>query len=410
MSPTFDRRRLALPLLVLVLAVLVAGCVAIPTADEPRELADRLADVEPPDEIDATLEVRHEIDGETTTSVEDVQFRTDGALRIEPGGDDARPLVVSDGQQRWQYDHETNAVHRMELDPDAPSFLDGVYAQQEEYVDRYELEEFEETTIEGRDAYRVAFDPPADEPIDRSVSVLIGETEYVIPIERDGDSEDELTAGDRTAETVEVWVDEQHLFPIKHRVAGDGVALETTYSDLEFEPGIPDDRFAFEPPSEEPNGTEGGDGDGESEGGDEDVIDVSFPSITYHETIDEADDAVPFPIAEPPAETLPETVALDTVRTDEYPDENREHAQLAYRGNGTTVLVTTSDGPGLLLADGDDVQVGDTEGTIADTPEGTELDWRCEDGETELYHSVFVGDEVDDHRALALEIGEEIGC
>lgn len=371
--------------------VLVAGCVAVPsTGVSDTALETQVDEATPPAEIAATVEINHTIDGETTTVHETAQFRVDGASRIETADG---MLIVSNGTTRWQYDRDADAAQRLEVDPNASSFLEGVYAQQERYVERYEIESIEETTIDGRDAYQVAFDPPANESIGRSITVLVGDTEYAIPLQRnDGDFDGE----ERSTETVEVWFDQEHLFPVKHRVAGDGVSLETTYRNLTVNPGFDDDRFEFEPPTDE-NGSEG-------------VEEIALPSIVTHETVADADDTVPFSVAQPPAETIPDALSLDEITSYEFPDEERQQVSVSYRGDGDTITVTTSDGPRLFARGGEDVPIGDTTGTIADTDEGTELAWSCDGADGDLYYSIFVSDGLADDRQLALEIGRALEC
>lgn len=379
-----------------VLLTLAAGCVAVPgTGVTATDLETQVNETTPPEGINATLETTYTIDGETTTYREDIKLRADGASRIETDG----VLVVSDGETRWRYDRETDAVQRLELDPDAPSLLEGLYAQQEQYFERYDVETIERTTIDGRDVYRVAFDPPADESIGRSVAVRAGDTEFVIPLER---TDGELEGEERTAETVEVWLDEAHLFPVKYRVAGNGIALETTYHNLSVNPGLDDDLFEFEPPAEA--------GDNKTEPENESVEDIALPSIESHETVADAEDAVPFPVAEPPSAALPGDLSLDEITSYEFPGEERRQVSLFYRGNDETISVTTSDGPRRFAVGGEDVTVGSAAGTIAETEEGTELEWSCESSDRNHYYSIFVSDGLGDDRQLALKIGETLEC
>ncbi|AEH39169.1 LolA family protein [Halopiger xanaduensis] len=393
MAPNFAGTR-AIPAAIAVLfAVLLAGCVAVPsTGVSDASLETRITEATPPAELAATVEINHTIDGETTTVREDVQFRADGASRIETGDG---VVIVSNGSTRWQYDRDADTAQRLEVDPNASSFLEGVYAHQQRYVERYEIESIEETTIDGRETYRVAFDPPANESIGRSVTVLVGDTEYAIPLQRDGGDVD---GADRSTETVAVWFDQDHLFPVKHRVAGESVSLETTYRNLTVDPGFDDDRFEFEPPTDE-NGSES-------------VDEIALPSIESYETVDAAADAVPFSVAEPSAATVPDALALDEITSYEFPDEERKQVSLSYRGDGETITVTTSDGPRLFARGGDNVSIGDATGTIADTDEGTELEWSCGGATTngDLYYSIFVSDGLADDRHLALEIGRALEC
>lgn len=391
MAPKFAGTRAIPAAIVVLFVVLLAGCVAVPSSGiSDTSLETQITEATPPAELAATVEINHTIDGKTTTVNETVQFRADGASRIETADG---MLIVSNGTTRWQYDRDADTVQRLEVDPNGSSFLEGVYAQQQRYVDRYDIKSIEETTIDGRDAYRVTFDPPANESIGRSITVLVGDTEYVIPLERnDGD----VDGKERSTETVDVWFEQEHLFPIKHRVAGDDVSLETTYRNLTVNPGFDDDRFEFEPPTDE-NGSQS-------------VDEIALPSIVTHETVDAADDSVPFSVAQPPAETIPDALALDEITSYEFPDEERQQVTLSYRADGETITVTTSDGPRLFARGGENASLGNATGTIADTDEGTELAWSCDGASGDLYYSIFVSNGLSDSRQLAIEIGRALEC
>ena len=121
-------------------------------------------------------------------------------------------------------------------------YLSFKYAELERYVEEYAITSAEETTVDGRDAYRVVFDPPADETIERSISIAIGDTEYVLPLETSDIDESEY------AEHVELHTDRERLFPLRYHVESDGVELTMEYTDVTFDEEIPDDRFAFDPP------------------------------------------------------------------------------------------------------------------------------------------------------------------
>ncbi|RQG87009.1 outer membrane lipoprotein carrier protein LolA [Natrarchaeobius halalkaliphilus] len=392
MSPNTPARRFVVPLLVLGTIFLLAGCVAVPGDDGlETDLEQRFASEGPPDEIAATLEVRSSIDGETTVREENVWYRTDGTSRVE--STDGTHVVVVDGQSRWSHDSETGSVQRLEIDPNQPSILDGLYTQQTRYVesDRYTLTEREETTIEGRETYRLVFDPPENETVERSVDVLVGDTEYVIPLETS-----ERDIEDRGIERIEIWLDKETLFPVRHHLDGDEIELETTYRNLAVEPGLEDDLFEFDP------STVSGIGDGENGETSEDdaVEEIALPVIDHHETVEAATEAVPFAVAEPDRSSLPETVERDGIRSYEFPDENRTQVSLFYRDEDGTVSVTTSDGPREFAADGTEITVETATGRIEETDQGTELEWSC-DGR---HYSVFAADSFAD--GTALEIAE----
>ncbi|WP_222919573.1 outer membrane lipoprotein carrier protein LolA [Natrinema sp. SYSU A 869] len=376
--------------LALALLLLTAGCVTLPSSGPaPSDLEREVTAAEPPDEITATVEVRRTVDGETTQYTDTVWLRADGASRIETGtGDaDADTVIVNNGDQRWHYDAAHDWATRLETDPNATPYLEGLYTQQARYFDTYEISAVEETTVDGRDTYHVTFNPPANETVERSISVLIEDTEYVVPL-----ATSERDPAKRSADRVEVWYDQETMFPIKHAIEGDGVTLERTYRNLSVDGGINDERFAFDPATDG-NGT--------------DVENVALPSIDSYERLDEATATVPFAVAEPPADAVPETVDRDSITRYEFPDENRTQVSIRYRTpNDETISVTTSDGPRRFATGGDAVTVGTATGTIAETDEGTELQWSCDN----RYYSVFASHVVDD--GTALRIGESLptGC
>ncbi|MFB1063193.1 outer membrane lipoprotein carrier protein LolA [Natrinema sp. H-ect4] len=377
--------RSALPVLALILVSLTAGCAALPSSGPtPADVEQEITAADPPDEVSATVDVRRTIDGETTRYTEDVWLHADGRSRVETSADGTETVVVDDGDGRWHYDVASEWATRLETDPNATSSLEGIYAQQERYLEAYEITGVEETTVDGRDTYRVTFDPPTNETIERSISVLIEDTEYVLPL-----ATSEGETAQRGADHVEVWYDRETLFPVKHTIEGDGVTLERTYRNLEIDGGIDDERFAFDPQSATRNET------------------ITLPSINSYETVDAADEAVPFGVAEPPADALPDGLELDSITGYEFHGENRTQVSLQYRTPGDeTVSVVTSDGPRRFAVGGDAVAIGRVTGTIAETDQGTELQWSC----GERYHSVFASHAFDDGTALRVGQSLETGC
>nr|WP_241431524.1 hypothetical protein [Natrialba hulunbeirensis] len=66
--------------------------------------------------------------------------------------------------------------------------------------------------------------------------------------------------------------------------------------------------------------------------------------------------------------------------------------------------VTTSDGPREFATNGHEVPVGDATGSLEQTPQGTELQWSCD----EQYYSIYADHEFGDDTAF--EIGQQLGC
>ncbi|MFA9426685.1 outer membrane lipoprotein carrier protein LolA [Natronorubrum sp. A-ect3] len=369
----------------LFLTVVLAGCVAVPDAGLSQDsLEDQLNDTEPPDELSATVEISETIDGETSQRTETVWLRADGTSRIETTTNGSEQVIVSDGTDRYIHDLERDAIRSYERDPNAKSLLEGLSAQPDRYLDAYDVTALEEVQFDGQDAYRVEFEPPANETIERSVGVQVAQTEYVFPLETTEADPDE-----RSADRVELWLEQETLFPVKHTIAGDGIELTTTYRNLSINGGLADD--LFEPPTAADNDT--------------DETEFVFPTIDQYDTVADAEAAAPFAVAEPSADALPDAVSFDGASSYEFHDKDRRQVSLFYRSEaGESVAVTTSDGPRAFATDGDSVSVGETTGTLEATEQGTELQWSC-DG---LYYSVFVSDAVGDAED-AIVVGESLG-
>ncbi|RZH68529.1 LolA family protein [Natrinema altunense] len=369
-----------LPAVALVLVFVLGGCLALPSDDPaPSDLEREITAADPPDEITATVDVRRTVDGETSQYTEDIWLRADGTSRIETTAGGTETVIVDDGDRRWHYDATHDWATRLETDPAAMSYLEGVYAQQARYLERYEITAVEETSLDGRDSYHVTFDTPANETIERSINVLIDDTEYVVPL-----ATSERAPVKRAADHVEVWYDQETMFPVKHAVEGDGVTLERTYRNLSIEPGIDDDRFTFDPAT---------DGNGTA------VRDVVLPSIDSYDSLEAANRSVPFAVADLPTGAVPETIERDEIIRYEFPDENRTQVSVRYRmPNDESISVSTSDGPRRLAVGGDAVTLGTVTGTIAETDEATELQWACGD----RYYSVVVSHAFEDGTALRI--------
>lgn len=242
--PRADRRLLSVLVVVIVVTVTTvgAGCVTFSGDDSTAaELEDDLETADPPATVTATLEVTIDRDGERETITEPVWLRDDGTSRIgdyEQGSDFVR---VDDGERVWTYEAENETVSVRDSNETDTHYLEFVYAEQERYFEGYEATAVDETTVDGYEAYRVDFDPPPNETVERSIGVVIGNTKYVLPLET---SEVDGTYSD----DVELVTDQKRFFPLEYHVEADDLELSITYSDVSFDEAIADDRFTFEPP------------------------------------------------------------------------------------------------------------------------------------------------------------------
>lgn len=236
-------RTLGSVLVVVAIVVVGAGCVTL-SGETTTESAfeDRLEAADPPETVTATLEVTVEVDGERETVTESVWISADGTSRVGDLERGSEYVRVDDGEYVWQYDAEADAATVRPSNATDTHYLAFSYAEQERYAEEYETVSVEETTTDGYDAYHAVFDPPPDETIERSISIAIGDTEYVLPLETT--AVDDAAYADR----VELEADQERLFPLSYYVETDDVELTIEYTDVEFDADLDDERFAFEPP------------------------------------------------------------------------------------------------------------------------------------------------------------------
>ncbi|WP_436343176.1 LolA family protein [Natronorubrum sp. FCH18a] len=232
----------AVLILVLTVTVLGAGCVTFSGDDSTAtEFEDELAATDPPAAVTATLEVTIDRGGERETITEPVWLRADGTSRIGDREQGSEFVRVDDGDRVWTYDGGDDAVTVRDSNATDTHYLEFAYTEQERYLEEYAVTTVEETTVDGHDAYRAAFDPPANETIERSVGIIVGDTEYVLPLE--------TSDVDGTyADSAELVTDQERFFPLEYHVEAGDLELSITYSDVTFDERIDDDRFTFEPP------------------------------------------------------------------------------------------------------------------------------------------------------------------
>ena len=372
MERSTTRRLLA----ALVLAVLLAGCtglVAPETDERAAEIRDGLENATPPAGLEATRTTSVEVDDGTSTIEERVWLRDDGASRTE--GDDY--LIVGDGERTWHHDRETDWATVLETAGEV-SRLEGIYAEQQRYLEEFEVADVEETTYDGREAHRVTFDPPRGETLERSIDVLVGETTYRIPLEVDPDPPEETHA-----KAVEIVFDAETYFPLEYRLVAEEAEFVVAHEDVSFtQPAA--DRFEFDPP--------------------ETTDEFVQPIIHEYDTVADADRAVPFDVAAPSSGALPDGVELDGVSTSEFPDENRTQVSISYRSEEGSVLFGTADRTRGYAADGDPITIDGAPGSIEHTDQGVELEWAC-DGR---HYSVFAHETFGEETAL--EVAHSVGC
>ena len=241
-------------------------------------------------------------------------------------------------------------------------------------------------TVDDRETHVVEIEPADDETAD-GISLLVGDTEFALEFGADEDA--------NATRTTTWWIDADAGFPIKERIESeyenpDEHVLQrereirtVTYENATFDDPIDDDRFVIDPPP----GT-----------------DVYEPADSVDvDTLEEADEAVPFDVQKPP---IPDRFERVIVTASEFRGDVTVDA--LYRDgeleDGDELYVHVSDAP---FDRGEVIErsVGDHGGDVVSTAVGTGYTWEC-DG---VYYELVVDDQRDDG-AFAIELAEGVAC
>ena len=358
-----------------------AGCLAVPTGDGTPSAAELEADIaaaEPPTTATATLVSVHETDGGTTRYEEDMWMHADGRTAVETTtSDGTRYTNVGDGEYAWFYQHGADRVTVLDPERTGESHFDYLYDEQRRYFETLEVTAIEEATVDGRETYHVTFEPPRDVEGERTITVLVGNTEYVIPLESTDEDVDEAddgateaaTAATAPVDSIDVWIDQETLFPIKQELETDAAERTWTYANASFDADIPDERFEFEPPADA-------------------VVEQDVhPLGTPFETVDDAAAAANVSVAEPT--DLPEDLDRAEVEAAEYFFEDVSEVTIRYAADGENesagdaadrllvYAVSSPPRPQDYDEDGESVTIGDASATLVDSEFGTQLSWTC---------------------------------
>lgn len=252
-----EPRRVAAVLGVLVL-VLTSGCVAVaPPTNEPEpEALFESAFVYGEDLEDVTGEVTVTVNGSNGTSTERLRVaeRPYVDYRDEVLESTASSRVgdqyVSNASTTWWYYPQSGMAQYIEQDE--PFDSDAVRADRAEraaeYRQWYDLEYQGTEEIADREAHVLDVEAK-EEAVERGISVLVGDTEYVYAVET-VESPDDLTVVEQ-----EIWIDTEYDYPLKERLVYEGPNGERHEMVYEFEAvsfneGLDDETFTFEPPED----------------------------------------------------------------------------------------------------------------------------------------------------------------
>jgi len=372
--------------------LLLASCLGVTPGDgEPEPDADELA-------LNASIALSEEaIEGvRTETVTEDggeLRNVTVAVTEAPPDRSDIEVLraehvpaegdrTVIDGPVMWSYDAGAEEAERVETEPDHHWLSDTAefgFVRGPD-LDRYDVEYVGTETVGDREAHVVEIVPPEEVVVERSVDVLVGQTEYRLPVRTDDERADRV-ASERW------WIDAETEYPVRQEVTvrdADGEPISTAtreYEELTVDPEFEDDAFTFEPPA------------------DAEVIERDTVERERFDSVAEAEAFLPFEL---PDLDLPDRYEFDAaIVTD--PEEPTTVSLLYVDEHPDSVSVTVSvDREPPPDEDVVDEGVGAVDGTLYTGAFGAAVYWECED-----YAYSVLGLEDPDR---LIELAERIGC
>ncbi|GAB3665142.1 LolA family protein [Halopiger thermotolerans] len=248
------------------LLVALGGCaVSVPTSDGSGAGAGTTSDPDP----DALFESAfvHADDLEDLEGIRTVEMTAGNdtvseRVRVEkrPYTDErsevlnaSEPSVIGDryvsnASMTWSYDPDAATAYRFEpAEPfDDEAIRSDRAAMAAEQRELYDLEYAGTARIANREAHVLEIEPK-NETVERDVSVLVGNTEFVVPLET-APVETDLGVVEWS-----LWIDAEYDYPLKERLVYEGEngqrhELRMAYETVRFNVGLEDERFAFEPP------------------------------------------------------------------------------------------------------------------------------------------------------------------
>lgn len=344
----------------------VAGCLNVGGSVETTaaDLESTLAELDRPETVIATVETTFDRDGTTSVATNEIRARLTGETYVEGSSDDATFRNVDDGDRGWFHDLERNRVAVLDSQRTGESHIDYIYGETTTYFDQLEARLRAATTLDGREVYRVRFDPPPDETVERSIGVLVGNTEYVLPLET---KDREETAFQKRVDRIDVWFDRETLFPVKQVIETSDVDLEAVCTSLSLGEPVDDELFAYEPPA------------------DALVEEHVFPYLDRYDSLADAEAAAGVEMA--PPTRVPERFERAAAAVADYPyADDLRAVSVRYAGDesvGESIRVGVCTGSRPFELDGEAVTVDGVSGTIVESDLGTTVEWPC--GERTYY-------------------------
>jgi hypothetical protein len=170
---------------------------------------------------------------------------------------------------------------------------------------------------------------------------------------------DIVPGGDTNTKNLTVWIDQEWYYPLQWNstvsTGDEQRTVTTTYRNVTFNPEIPADSFAFEPPE---NAT---------------VVERTVASQSF----DSRDDLVAASEMTIPAPDVPDPLTFDSGRR--FDDNGTVRTSLQYTSGSGTLRLTKSDPRGDIetLPDGDHLEINGHDAVIQSFDSGTSLVWSC---------------------------------
>lgn len=157
---------------------------------------------------------------------------------------------VSNATTNWEYDPDAQSAQYFE--PAEPFDDDAIRSDRAEMaaekLEMYDLEYTGTGRVADREAHVLAVEPK-NETVEEGVAVLVGNTEFVVPLETADRGTD--------LDVIEwmIWIDTEYDYPLKETLIYEGAngerhEMTMAFETVTFNAGLGDETFAFDPPAD----------------------------------------------------------------------------------------------------------------------------------------------------------------
>lgn len=346
-----DRRTLLAVCLAAALAL--SGCTSAGPLQEGgedeivAEFENRFGEI---DGVTATIHSENRFENQTHEFSAEIWFRPDtGEMRQEVLAPDeqAGDVIVTNGSTSVYYDASENEYTRTELG--SAGEVD-VGSQLSNFLEAHDVIYNGTDTVDGQETHEVTLVP----------------------------AEPDETPG---AQRITMWLDTEELFPVRMETVNEEYDMRNTvrFENVSVDPGIPDERFTFDPPA------------------DAELREVETPDVSEYDSREELADATDRPL---PAPGLPDGFEFEqgtVIESDEYASTT-----IQYGDGDDTLTVSLSTGSDVAPNGDETVQVGNRTAHYAEYGEFRSVSWACED--------VLYGIHSEVDRSTLLDVASSIEC